>query len=142
MMILIVDDQTMTAALAQVMLARHGIGSTLKHSGFEALAWLERHKVSVVLCDLSMPGMDGAELAREIHLRWGAERPRLIAYSAYFPIEVEDAVREAGFDDFLSKPANADTLAAAVKKWLPSEGRAYRERGAHYARQQAFEATA
>ncbi|HKY02053.1 MAG TPA: response regulator [Burkholderiales bacterium] len=121
-MILIVDDQTMTATLAQVMLARYGIGSTLKHSGVEALYWLERHKVRVVLCDISMPGMDGTELAREIRARWGKDRPRLVAYSAYPPPDGEEGLREAGFDDYLKKPAGAETLATAVKRWLYTEG--------------------
>lgn len=117
-MILIVDDQMMSAALAQVMLAHHGVSSTMKHSGTEALTWLERHKVRVVLCDLNMPGMHGAEVAREICTRLGEERPRLIAYSAYIPAEDAEVLLEAGFDDFLEKPARAETLAEAVKKWL------------------------
>jgi CheY-like chemotaxis protein len=117
-MILIVDDQTMTAALAQVMLARHGVASTMTHSGAQALEWLDRHKVRVVLCDISMPDMDGTAVAREIHARWGEDRPKVIAYTAYPPDDGTQALLEAGFDDVLQKPARAETLAAAVKKWL------------------------
>lgn len=117
-MILIVDDQSLAAGMAQVILARYGIGSTIKHSAIDALVWLERHKVQVVLCDISMPDMDGTELAREIRVRFGEDRPRLVAYSAYPPPNGEEGLREAGFDDFLEKPAVPAMLATAVKRWL------------------------
>ena len=116
--VLIVDDVTMTAYLTQTMLAHHGVRATIAHCGAEALDWLNEHRADVVLCDISMPGMSGIELAREIRRRWRDARPRLIAYTAY-PREHERlALLDEGFDDFVAKPVRADKLAEVVKKWM------------------------
>ena len=116
--VLIVDDITMTAGLTQVMLSHHGISSAVVYAGEDALGWLEHNRTGVVLCDISMPGMDGLALAKHIDARWGDERPRLIAYTAYPRDHERVALIEAGFDDFIAKPVRADTLATVIRKWL------------------------
>ena len=116
--VLIVEDVTMTACLTQVMLAHQGLTSAIAYGGDEALEWLDKNQVDVVLCDISMPGMNGFEVAREICTRWEEHRPRLIAFTAY-PLENErTALLEAGFDDVIAKPVRAETLGAVLKKWM------------------------
>ena len=116
--VLIVDDITMTAGLTQVMLSHHGISSAVVYAGEDALDWLEHQRAGVVLCDISMPGMDGIALAKHIEARWGDERPKLVAYTAYPRDHERVALIEAGFDDFIAKPVRADTLAGVIRRWL------------------------
>ncbi|HKO88890.1 MAG TPA: response regulator [Burkholderiales bacterium] len=116
--VLIVEDVTMTACLTQVMLAHQGFTSAIAYGGDAALEWLAKHQADIVLCDISMPGMTGFDVAREICARWEENRPRLIAFTAY-PLEHQrTALLEAGFDDVVAKPVRAETLGAVVKKWM------------------------
>jgi CheY-like chemotaxis protein len=116
--ILIVDDVTMTACLTQAMLAHQGLNATIANCAQSALEWLNEHRADVVLCDISMPGMSGIELAREIRSRWSDARPRLIAYTAYPREHQRIALLDEGFDDFVAKPVRAEQLAEVVRKWM------------------------
>lgn len=53
-----------------------------KDSGQEALDYLKDHSVHVILTDISMPGMDGIELAKSVSELEGA-RPMVVFLSAY-----------------------------------------------------------
>lgn len=116
--ILIVDDVTMTACLTQAMLAHHGLQANIAYCAADALEWLNEHRADVIICDISMPGMSGIELAREIRNRWSGARPRLIAYTAYPREHQRLALLDEGFDDFVAKPVRAEKLAEIVRKWI------------------------
>ena len=71
-MILVVDDDKFQLQLMGVQLSALGWDSViLAGSGDEALAAFERHgaNISVIISDLSMPGMDGLVLMRHLALR-------------------------------------------------------------------------
>lgn len=75
MRILIVDDSAMMRAMIKrvVALAEVPVDEILEAAnGAEALAILESHDVQLLLTDINMPVMNGAELLREIarHERW------------------------------------------------------------------------
>ena len=61
--------------------------------------------------------MDGLTAARVICHRWKPEeRPRLIAMTANAMSGDEQRCRDAGMDDYVSKPVRIDELAAALKR--------------------------
>ena len=69
MQILIVDDSSMMRAMIKRVVGLAGVpvdGILEARNGAEALALLENHDVSVLLTDINMPVMTGAELLREI----------------------------------------------------------------------------
>lgn len=69
MQILIVDDSSMMRAMIKRVVGLAGVpvdGILEARNGAEALALLEKHDVSVLLTDINMPVMTGAELLREI----------------------------------------------------------------------------
>lgn len=81
-------------------------------SGREALEWLSCHSVNVALLDISMPEMDGLELAR--HMQSLAAPPAIIFCTAF------DQHAMAAFDvnavDYLLKPIRKDRLLTALRK--------------------------
>ena len=90
-------------------------------SGHEALDALKRARYDLVFMDMRMPGMDGPSAARAIRAR-GDETP-IIALTANAFAEDRRACLEAGMNDHLAKPVDADQLRAALARWTNREGR-------------------
>jgi CheY-like chemotaxis protein len=63
----------------------------------------------VILMDLQMPRLDGLEATRELRARLGAQ-PYIAAMTANALDSDRVACRDAGMDDFISKPLRIDDL--------------------------------
>lgn len=117
--ILVVDDQKLNQRILQTMLSRLGIHKVLTAgNGKEALETLhDSGRVDIVLTDMSMPVMDGAELVREIR-----KLPRFADLPVYVitaDVEVQGDYRQTGFDDMLIKPITLDKLKELLAKYAP-----------------------
>ena len=66
---LIVDDEAAIRKLLARLLERRGFEVCEAHSGEAALAIAESAPVSLVLCDITLPGMNGSHLYRELTIR-------------------------------------------------------------------------
>ena len=106
--VLLVDDVLLNLKVLQAMLRRLGVESACASSGREALEILrEDTDFDLILTDLWMPEMDGAELAREIRSRPAAGR---------LPVVVVTADTQAGgkpvdcFSGILYKPITLESL--------------------------------
>ena len=88
-------------------------------SGTAALAALEREHVDVVFSDISMPGLDGMQLARVI--RRFTERPQVVFVTAHD----EHAVDAFDLDavDYLMKPVRPERIGEAVRRCLTASKR-------------------
>jgi two-component system cell cycle response regulator len=75
--VLFVDDEPMIRSAFRRLMTRTGISADVAASGAEALALARHHPYSVVVTDLSMPGMSGQALIR--HLRVGQKDATYIA---------------------------------------------------------------
>jgi len=115
--ILIVDDIPMFRDLVAVFLARTARILTAS-SGEEGLAVAEREHLDLLIADLHMPGMDGAELCRRIKCdpRLG-EIPVLMLLRGK---SIEDSARavSAGANDMLCKPLSRGALIQAANHFL------------------------
>ncbi len=107
--VLVVDDNVDAADCLGQMVTRLGHESRVVYDGASALSAAAERAPDVVLLDISMPGMDGLEVARR--LRAGGLRSTLLAaVTGYGRAEDEARTREAGFDRHLVKPLAFDTL--------------------------------
>ena len=107
--VLVVDDDVDSAEMLRMLLGLMGHDAYVAHSGRSALDAAEQHAPRVLLLDISLPDMDGYEVAREIRMRHGHSM-RLIALTGWGQEEDRQRAREAGFDHFLTKPAHPETL--------------------------------
>ena len=115
--ILVVDDQKLNQRILQTMLMRIGIHKVLTAgNGKEALVTLAAFDdVDLVLTDMSMPVMDGAERVREIR-----NSPRFAEIPVYVitaDVEMQTEYRKQGFDDILIKPVTLDKLKELLGKY-------------------------
>jgi len=117
--ILVVDDASDLRAIACTMLERAGFRTLQAENGVDALAMLEAQSVDLVILDISMPGMDGREVCRQIkHHPHTRHLPVLILTARNLPLEREISLNVAKADGFLVKPIDRANLINAVKKAL------------------------
>ncbi len=113
--VLIVEDNPVNRAVLELMLARLGIQPKSVEGGQQALDWLADHDADVVLLDVQMPEIDGLEVTRRVRAS-SKKQPRLIAVTAHALPEEEARAREAGVDDYLTKPVRLEVLAEALRR--------------------------
>jgi DNA-binding response OmpR family regulator len=90
--------------------------------GDEAVAIAAEWQPDAVVIDVMMPGKDGLAAVREIRDQPGGERRAVVVVSAKHGIEVQ--AKEAGSDDFVTKPFDPDGLSArtrAALRWPPAD---------------------
>jgi two-component system cell cycle response regulator len=116
--ILVVDDHPMNCELIEAMLAPVGYRVQCAYSGAEALASIAADPPDLVLLDVSMPEMDGFQVAKRLRAE---EETRLIPIVMVTALgDLEHRVRgiESGAEDYLAKPVNRTELLARVQSTL------------------------
>ena len=113
--ILVVDDEpSILAAVAPLLRARDYEVFTAT-SGQTALDAVDRHSPQLVILDLGLPDMDGAEVCRRI--REGRATP-IIVLSARNAEADKVAALDAGADDYVTKPFGPEELLARLRATL------------------------
>ena len=111
--VLVVEDEELLRVVLCRQLMNAGYDAVEARDGREALKVLRGERVfALVLTDMIMPVMDGAELALEIRRRWPALR--ILAMSAYTPAELFRFGIPHVDGPFLRKPFLPAELVAAV----------------------------
>jgi DNA-binding NtrC family response regulator len=114
--VLIIDDDPSMLELLRAELEQRGYEVVTETSPEAALRLLARSDFGVVLSDISMHGMSGVELCREVGtLR---EDTPVIVTTAYASVESAIASIRAGAYDFVTKPIVMDDLALTVERAL------------------------
>ena len=113
--ILMVDDQPAKLLSYEVILNELGENLIKANSGREALEHLLKEDVAVVLMDVSMPELDGFELAEMIRQHPRFQKTAIIFISG---VHLTDLDRLKGYErgavDYLSVPVNPELLRAKV----------------------------
>jgi two-component system sensor histidine kinase BarA len=116
--VLAVDDYPANLKLLKALLEDSGIKITGVTSGKEALQYARLQTFDLILMDIQMPIMDGIEVTDRIRqLPTGKEVP-IIALTAHALVSERQALLQAGFDDYLSKPIQENELLNMIKKWV------------------------
>ena len=111
--ILVVDDTEDALDLLSGYLTACGAHVLAAANGLAALTYLATNvHIDVVVSDLTMPYMDGAQLLRWIRAEEGRCRVPVVALTGYPKRYVE---KDARFDAFLEKPVNLDRLCEVIR---------------------------
>ena len=115
--VLLVDDVEMNLKVMTAMCKKAGVVDILcASSGNSALDCLKNRKVDLVLTDMWMPGMNGAELALEIHRIPACEELPVIAVTA--DVEAQENFPQKNFAAILFKPITLEKLKHAIAQFL------------------------
>ncbi len=121
-LILVVDDNPVNLFLAEALLEKLGCQVELVDNGHRAVEMVGEQKFDLVLMDCHMPEMDGFASVREIRRRekagnFAVHLP-IIALSADVQKNILDLCRNAGMDDYLSKPYKEKEFLETLQRWL------------------------
>ncbi|HWN43884.1 MAG TPA: response regulator [Thermoanaerobaculia bacterium] len=119
--ILVVEDDPESLQMMGALLGLWGYEPRLVPAGPAALQAVEEEMPDIVLLDLGLPGMDGFEVARRLRGRPGGRDVFIAAVTAYRGEEHQRQAREAGFDRYLMKPVDIDTLRQLLSQTAAGE---------------------
>lgn len=110
--ILLVEDHEELNQLIRVFLERDGYKVQGVFSGEEALEFLEKERVKLIILDVSLPEMDGFALCARVR-----ERSNLPVLFLSARVDKEDKMNGflQGADDYVEKPVDMDILCAKIK---------------------------
>ena len=112
--ILVADDERLNRAILSRLLLARGYEVVEASSGEESLQILEKESIDLLLLDITMPGIDGFEVLRQIRLtKTEVELPVLMVTA---DTEREQIVRafNSGANDYITKPIDAELAIARI----------------------------
>jgi CheY-like chemotaxis protein len=114
--VLVVDDNRDCAEMLCEVLQAYGCVTRVAHDGPAALEAAACFKPEVALVDISLPRMDGYELARRLRQLPALREIKLIAVTGYSECADRRRSEQAGFDRHLVKPVDLEELRRLVNR--------------------------
>lgn len=122
--VLVAEDDAISARVVTRFLEGEGLAVTRVGDGLSALEVLRNGRPRLALLDMHMPGLDGVEVATRVRA-WESESGRdpvpLVALTASSADADRRACRDAGMDDFLSKPVDREALREMLARLIPGK---------------------
>lgn len=121
--ILLAEDHPINAEIAIEILSMKGMKVEHAKDGVEAVRLFEQSApghFDLILMDMRMPNMGGVEATKTIRASSHPDAAKIpiIALTANSFQEDKDMAKEAGMNDFLSKPLEIDLLYTVLQKWV------------------------
>ena len=116
--ILVVDDDEDVSKLIAARLEKDGFQAHAVYSGKEALKYVRKNAIDLILLDLFMPEMDGYEVSNRLRAHKDTADIPIIM------LTVKDSTRDKvkalkmGIDDYITKPYEAEELVARIEAVL------------------------
>jgi CheY-like chemotaxis protein len=117
--ILVVDDNADAAQMVAMLLQVLGHEVAVEYDPLQALACARERAFDAFILDIGLPGMDGHELARQMHALPTAQGALFVALTGYGQEQDRAASKAAGFHHHFVKPADVAALAEALARGVP-----------------------
>jgi len=114
--VLVVDDELNIRRILQASFDKNGWVALTAESGHEALTILGREEVDCVLTDVTMPGMSGYDLQKEIADRYPSIPVVIMTAYGTIPQAIQ-AIRNGAYE-FLTKPFDLDSVKKIIQSAL------------------------
>jgi len=119
--ILVVDDDPVNRVLLDAVLGPEGYRVSEANSGESALEQIAAGGIDLVLLDMMMPGIDGVETCMRLREIPGARTLPVVFITAYGDRLARLRAKEAGADEFLTKPLDEAELLVRVRTLLAAK---------------------
>ncbi|MBN1309843.1 MAG: response regulator [Anaerolineae bacterium] len=108
--IVVIDDEEDSLMVAQIVLDEYGANTYIASNGEEGLEAIRRVKPRFVICDLSMPVLDGWGVVANMQLDPVLMKIPVIALTAHAMAGDRERAIAAGFHNYLTKPLTVETF--------------------------------
>jgi two-component system cell cycle response regulator DivK len=116
--ILVADDDYDNRTIVQEALEAAGFPVLTATNGVEALEITIQNHPDVLLLDLSMPKLNGWEVAKQIRQKPELSGTVIVAFTAHALVGDELKAKASGCDDYISKPCLPKEVVAKVAYWI------------------------
>ncbi len=122
--LLVVEDNKANQVVAQKFLNKWGVQVSFADNGKIALEKVAKEKYDLVLMDLQMPEMDGFTATEQIRAMEGEyfRKVPILALSAAVMEDIKQKAKQAGINDYITKPFIPHELYNKVVKWMDLAG--------------------
>lgn len=106
--ILVVDAKQDNALLSKMNLQTMWVDKeniTIAKDGFEAVEEAKKQLFDIIITEMQLPGMDGAQLSETVRAMYPEKAPKIVVYTANQFIEELPKIHES-FDQIILKPAS------------------------------------
>jgi CheY-like chemotaxis protein len=114
--VLLADDAQVNRMLVGRVLRNLGVEVDEVTNGRDAVEAFRQNPYALILMDCEMPVMDGFDASKKIRALSEARTP-IIAMTGHKRAEDRRHCREAGMDDFVSKPINVEKIRSILERW-------------------------
>lgn len=124
--ILLAEDQAVSRTFATRLLERLGHRVVAVEDGAAAVEAWQQQRFELVLMDVQMPGMDGVAATQAIRaeeLAKGRKQTTIIALTAHALTGDREQLLSAGFDGYVAKPIDLESLLAEINRLLGDHSR-------------------
>jgi ligand-binding sensor domain-containing protein/signal transduction histidine kinase/CheY-like chemotaxis protein/HPt (histidine-containing phosphotransfer) domain-containing protein len=119
--ILLAEDNFVNQKVARGALEKMGFRVDIVGNGAEAVAAWKTQRYHIILMDCQMPVMDGYQAAREIRrCESGSSHIPIVALTADAMKDAEQTCRDAGMDDYMTKPFDRARLRETIERHFPA----------------------
>lgn len=108
--VLVVEDNPSSRRILQVALGSHGFEVREAEDGQSALRLFQAEPPDLVVQDLCLPDLDGAELLNRFRKLEPVRRVPIFCVSGFLSAQDQELARGRGFDEVLAKPVDANHL--------------------------------
>ena len=119
--ILLVEDNELNRDMLSRRLARKGYVIQMAVDGAQGLSMAMELRPALILMDLSLPVMDGWEAIRRLKGNPETATIPIIALTAHARAEDEKTARDAGANDFDTKPVDLNRLVGKIEHLLTTQ---------------------
>jgi two-component system cell cycle response regulator DivK len=116
--ILVVEDNPKNLKLVRDVLTFSGYEVIEATSGEDGVRLADEASPDLILMDLQLPGIDGAEALRQIRINDKNPEVPVVAVTAFAMNEDRSRAFESGFDGYVEKPISARSLPQLIKDFL------------------------
>ena len=118
--ILVVEDNQDSRELVVKILKNAGYQIIEAVDGEEALEKVSIEEPHIILMDISLPKLDGYEVAKRLKDKEEFKHIPIVAFTAHAMKGDKEQCLKVGMDDYISKPIRADKLGKLLSKYVPA----------------------
>lgn len=118
--ILLIDDNAEATDFLKIFLLSQGFLVDTAYNGRDGITLARRCEPDMVLCDLTMPDMNGCQVAEALRADARLRKAHLVALTCWDDLSTRKAAEAAGFDTHIVKPANYRSLHTLLDAHFPA----------------------